>query len=707
MSHSLPHGPAADNAYRRALARLRPVMGGVAVISALINVLMLTGSLYMLQVYDRVLGSGSVPTLIGLFVIVVVLYAFLGLYDFLRARLLSRAALRLDGAVSDAVCQAYLRSGVPGAGGAGQGGAQAMRDLETVRGFAASPGMQGLFDIPFVPLFLGVLFLIHPWLGLLTVAGSAIVAGATLLNRLTSRGHIDRTLALDAAARDFAESGRRGGEAAIAMGMDRALTDRWQQMHVAALAAAQRSSDPAETLTAFSKSFRMLLQSAILTLGAYLVLKNEMSAGMIIASSILSGRALAPVDQAIGQLRAITGARGAHARLKAFFAGQAAAPATRMDLPRPTGRIAVSGLTKLASGTGRMDRARVLTQVGFALEPGDGLGVIGSSASGKSTLARLLVGAWQADAGDIRLDGAALDQWDSTALGRHLGYMPQTLDLLPGTVRENIARFDPEAASSAVIAAARMAGVHDMILKLEHGYDTRIGGTGAATALSGGQIQRLALARAVYGMPAIVVLDEPNANLDADGDEALCAAILALRKAGTTVIVMAHRPSAIAAVNKVLVLNQGYVSQFGEKGAVMDSLRAATLRPVSDRPGPAQPAPAAGTAAQATPPRTAAPHTVAPRPDPASTQAGAPQDKARPYVLSPTQAVTPLAPQDTAPAAEMAAGMIGPMPQVRTSALAGGDSTDRLKQLLATERKRREGVLDSPPFQHTQMEKRA
>ena len=682
------HGPSGDNAYRRALVRLRPVMVGVAVISALINVLMLTGSLYMLQVYDRVLGSGSVPTLVGLFIIVVVLFAFLGVYDFLRSRLLSRAAVRLDAVVSGDVCQAYLRAGVPG--GTRQGGTQPMRDLDAVRGFIASPGMQGLFDIPFTPLFLGILFIIHPWLGLLTIGGSAIVAGATLLNRLISRGHIDRTLTLDADARDFADSGRRGVEAAIAMGMDRTLTARWQQMHMEALAAAQRSSDPAETLTAFSKSFRMLLQSAILTLGAYLVLKNEMSAGMIIASSILSGRALAPVDQAIGQLRAITSARAAHLRLKSFFAAQAVTLTTRMDLPRPTGRITVGGLTKLAPGAGRTDRARLLTQVGFALEPGDGLGVIGSSASGKSTLARLLVGAWQSDAGDIRLDGATLDQWDNTALGRHIGYMPQTLDLLPGTVHENIARFDPDATSTAVMAAASMAGVHDMILKLEKGYDTRIGGAGGNTALSGGQIQRLALARAVYGNPAIVVLDEPNANLDAEGDDALCAAILALRKAGTTVIVMAHRPSAIAAVNKVLVLNQGQVAQFGEKGAVMDSLRATNLRSVPDQP------------------------VSAPASQPAAHAAPAQSVPVKPYVRSLKQAVSqPVSDQAALP--PTATRTIDPLPQVHLTATAtatatagtGGNSTENLKRLLATERKRREGLAEKPVFQDESVEKRA
>ncbi|MFZ3583940.1 type I secretion system permease/ATPase [Loktanella sp. DJP18] len=641
-------------AYRTAWAGLRPVLISVAAISALINVLMLTGSIYMLQVYDRVLASGSVPTLVGLFIIVVILYAFLGFYDFLRARMLARAAVGLDRAVAGDVCQAYLRSGIPGAqaGGTAGASAQPMRDLDTVRAFLGGPGMQGLFDIPFTPLFLGVLFLIHPWLGLLTLAGSAVVAGATVLNRIISRGHMDQTLALDAAARDFADSGKRAVEAAIAMGMDRTLTARWQDMHEAALAAGQRSSDPAETLSAFSKAFRLLLQSAILTLGAYLVLRGEISAGMIIASSILSGRALAPVDQAIGQLRAITGTRAAHVRLRAHFDAQRTTE-TRMDLPRPVGRLAVRGLTKLAPGPNRPDRARLLTHVGFDLAPGDGLGVIGNSASGKSTLARLLVGAWQPDGGEVRLDGATLDQWDNTALGRHIGYMPQTIDLLPGTVRENIARFDPEATVAKIIAAARMAGVHEMILRLDKGYDTRLGGAAGNTALSGGQIQRLGLARAVYGDPVLVVLDEPNSNLDADGDEALCAAILALRKAGTTVVVMAHRPSAIAAVNRLMVLKDGTVAHCGDKGEVLNSLRAAALQAVPDAPA----APAAADAVQQ-------PAAVRPRvPDP------------------------PPAAQATASPAPWPA----PLPQARPAAATvppGSSSTANLKKLFAVERQR-------------------
>ena len=558
--------------YRSSFARLKPVFWGVAGFSAIINVLMLTGSIYMMQVYDRVLSSGSVPTLVGLFTIVVVLYAFLGLYDFLRARVLARAAVKLDQALSDQTYQSWLRSGVPGASGK-EATAQPLRDLEALRGFVGASPMAGLFDLPFVPLFLAVLFVIHPLLGILTIAGSAIVIGLTLVSQVLTKGATQKALNCDSAAQDFADSSKNGAEAVIAMGMSQPITTQWRSLHDEALAAGQRSSDPNEALTAFSKAFRMLLQSTILTLGAFLVLRGEITAGSIIAASLLSGRALAPVDQAVGQLRGISKTWAAHRRLAAFFEALPV-PAPAMDLPAPTGQITLSGITKFAPGTSGADRKRLLTQIDLELKPGDGLGVIGNSASGKSTLAKLLVGVWDPDMGNIRMDGATRDQWDPSVLGRYIGYMPQSFSLLPGSIRNNIARFTQDAEDTTVIDAARMAGVHDMILALPEGYQTFVGGGAGAVQLSGGQVQRVGLARAVFGKPALVVLDEPNANLDMAGDAALTAAIGALRKAGTTVVVMAHRPSAIAAVNKVLVLNDGKQKQFGPKEEVLSKVLA-------------------------------------------------------------------------------------------------------------------------------------
>lgn len=583
------------NAWRQTLRRLVPGLGAAASFSAVISLLMLTGSIYMLQVYDRVLSSGSVSTLLGLFFIVIALYAFLGFYDSLRARILSRAAIRLDQGIGAETFRAWLRSGLPGGGADAAGGTQPLHDLEAVRGFLAGPAVIALFDLPWAPIFIAVLFMIHPWIGWATVGGVAVVALLAVVNRMVTRASMQRAASLDGAERDFHERGRRSAEAIVAMGMEHAVTLRWRGLHDMVLAGNQAGGDPSGTLFSMSRAFRMLLQSAILTLGAWLVLRDEITAGMIIASSILSGRALVPVDQVIGHWRTIGRAHEAHKRLTAFFA---ALPAVRprIDLPDPTGRIAVSGLTKRAPGRKEDDHAPILDGLSFALEPGDGLGVIGASAAGKSTLARLLVGAWTPDAGEVRLDGATPDQWDPVRLGRRIGYLPQVLDMLPGTIRDNIARFDAEASDEAVIEAATLAGIHDMVLRLPDGYATRLGGTGGDLPLSGGQLQRVGLARAIYGKPALVVLDEPNSNLDIAGDAALTRAITALRSAGSAVVVMAHRPSALAAVNKIMILREGRMVDFGDKERVLAA--ALGRRKEQDRKG-ATPPVAARNAARA------------------------------------------------------------------------------------------------------------
>lgn len=595
------HGAAKINAYRAAQADLRPALVTVLGFSAVVNVLMLTGSIYMLQIYDRVLSSGSIPTLLGLFAVVVILFAFLAFYDALRSRMLSRAALKLDATLGRAAFGKWLNSGLPDEGYAAQ--AQPLRDLETLRSFVSGPAVTTLLDLPFVPLFLAVLFTIHPWLGWMTVAGAGFAGLLAYLNRRLTGPAIQQSALHDNAEREFADRGRRNSEAILAMGMKRAITARWLAMHDGTLAAGQRGSDPSEILAAASKSFRMLLQSAMLTLGAFLVLQGQISAGMIIASSILSGRALAPVDQLIGQWRAIGRAAAAHQRIDAVFSNTAPEPA-RIDLAEPTGQITVKGLTKLGpEHDGAAERKRILSDVSFELSPGDGLGVIGNSASGKSTLARLLVGAAGADGGEIRLDGATPDQWDPQRLGRNIGYLPQMLEMIPGSIRDNIARFDPEAKDVDVIAAAKLTGVHDMILGLSSGYATQLGVPGEASPLSGGQLQRLGLARAVFGMPALVVLDEPNSNLDVAGDTALTHTIATLRKAGSVVIVMAHRPSALAAVDKLLILDGGVAKLFGDKEAVLNggSTPKKPAGPTSTKPTH-PPAHAAATSGSALPP---------------------------------------------------------------------------------------------------------
>ncbi len=563
-------GATASNAYRAALRGLNGTFWLVGLFSAAINVLMLTGSVYMLQVYDRVLGSGSVATLFGLFTIVVILYAFLGLYEFLRARLLSRAALRLDLAIGTQAFRVWLRSANNrDAPDDPRQTEEPLRDLGIVRGFLSGPAIQGLFDVPWIPLYFAILFMIHPWLGLVTLAGAAVVAAAAVAGRVLTAKSLGQSMGLDAAERSFGDHARRSAEVIEALGMQARVTALWQQMHVGALAAGQGAGDVSEVVTAFSKSFRMLLQSATLTIGALLVLEQQITAGMIIASSIIAGRALAPIDAMIGHWRSIGRAIVAHRGLGAFF-DRLPVEKPRIKLPQPTGQITVARLSKLVPGSPLVpDRPRILTQVAFALAPGDGMGVIGNSASGKSTLARLLVGAWRPDGGEIRLDGATPDQWDPDELGRSIGYLPQTVEMLPGTIRDNIARFDSSAPDQVVIEAARLAGVHEMILRLPAGYATRLGGT--EQIMSGGQVQRLGLARALFGNPKLIVLDEPNSNLDVSGDNALAQAIVTMRERGSVVIVMAHRPSAIAAVNKVMILHGGMVAAFGNKEEVLAS----------------------------------------------------------------------------------------------------------------------------------------
>lgn len=633
MAHDRTVGGAdkiAVSSYPAALRQIRPALGLAGLFSGVVGLLMLTGSIYMLQVYDRVLGSGSVPTLLGLFGLVVVLYGFLGLYDFLRARILGRAAMRLDQAMSGAVFARALDQQTPD-------GARGLRDLEQLRGFLSGPAVTGLLDAPWVPFYLAILFLVHPLLGWLTLAGAGVVAALAFAAGRLTRGPIRAAAGSDGAERSFTEEARRGAEAIHAMGMGEAVAQVWQGRHRATLAAHQQAAAPSEAISATSRAFRMLLQSAILTMGAYLVLGQEISAGMIVASSILSGRALAPVDQVIGQWRAIGAALGAHGRLHEDFAVADPAP-PRVALPAPRGEISVQGLTKFSpaqAGQKLSDRTRMLTQVSFQLQAGDALGVIGHSACGKSTLARILAGVWTADAGELRFDGATPDQWARADLGRAIGYLPQQVVMLPGTIAQNIARFAADPQSDAVMAAARLAGVHEMILKLPQGYDTPLGG--GSTPLSGGQMQRLGLARALYGDPNIVVLDEPNSNLDAAGDDALSEAIKALRTRGATVIVMAHRPSAIAAVNKVLLLKSGTVADFGTKQEVLRRAQGggAKAEPKPPQSPPSQsslrPSPLAGSAMPSFVPQTAkAPRPTRPTPAPLPATAPVPASSPAP-----------------------------------------------------------------------------
>jgi ATP-binding cassette subfamily C protein len=541
---------------------------GVGVMSGLVNVLYLTGSFFMLEVYDRVIPSRSVPTLVGLAVLALVLYAFQGALETLRARILTRVGAALDEALSGRVFDIVVRGPLKGTT---QGdGLLPLRDLDQLRGFLGGTGPSAFFDLPWMPIYLVICFLFHPLIGVAALVGAIALAilglltdGATRRPAQTATGHGMRRNGL-------AEAGRRNAEVLAAMGMQAHFATRWGQANRDYMIAQQRTSDIVGGFGAVSKVFRMALQSGVLALGAWLVINGQASAGIIIASSILVARALAPAELAIVNWKGFVQARQSWARLSDLFA--AMPPSARPHaLPAPSRSLRIESISVAPPGT----FVPVVRDVSFALRAGQGLGIIGPSASGKSSLVRAIVGVWPTARGKVRLDGAALDQWASGDLGPHLGFLPQEVELFAGTIAENIARFDPQAPAGAVIAAARAAGVHDLILRLPKGYDTRIGEGGAG--ISAGQRQRVGLARALYGDPFLVILDEPNANLDSEGENALTQAILGVRERGGICVVVAHRPSALAAVDLILMMADGCVQAFGPKEEVLKSV----LRPAS------------------------------------------------------------------------------------------------------------------------------
>lgn len=554
----------------RGLAELRDARAGsrkliiaAVVFSIFVNLLMLTGPLYMLQVYDRVLGSRSEATLVALSILVTFLFLAMGLLDHARSRILARVGARLQDRLDRRVFEASLARAAIAPNDPAALAAQ--RDLESIQRFWASPLVTALIDLPWTPVFLAAIFIFHPDLGWLAMGGGAILVAVTLINQKVGK---DPTLRANANAIDAERmSDRLKSEAEVlrAMGMSGAAFHRWQTARAQALASAISAADLGGGFSTATRTLRQFLQSAMLGLGAYLVLQGQLTAGAMIAGSILMGRALAPIEQAVGQWSVLTRAREARERLSTLLS-QTLPEARRTALPRPRALLEVEGLTIVPPGTSNP----VLRGVSFTLKPGQALGIIGPSGAGKSTLGRALIGALQPAAGKVRLDGAVLNQYDPDTLGGYFGYLPQSVTLFDATVTENIARLALSPDDTAVVTAAQAAAAHDMILRLPEGYDTRLSSLGGR--LSGGQIQRVGLARALYGNPVLLVLDEPNSNLDNEGSMALNIAIRQIKDAGGSVIVIAHRPAAIQECDLLLVLEEGTRRAFGPRDEVLRNM---------------------------------------------------------------------------------------------------------------------------------------
>ncbi|RIA47697.1 type I secretion system permease/ATPase [Dichotomicrobium thermohalophilum] len=550
MSHQ--HNP-----LKKAFRSLRGAFFIVAVFSLFINIAMLTVPLYMLQIYDRVLASMSTDTLIMLSILAVGLLVLNTLVDIARSRVLVRVGAVLDEKLSSPLFRAALNKPGSAAG-------QPLRDLATLRSFLSGSGMLALMDAPWTPLYLVIIFLFSPLLGTVALVGALIILGLAILGEVAARGPMQTAASDSRKANECVDVMARNAEAVTAMGMVGALEQRWLDNHESGLAFQASASDRVAAINAVAKTVRLLLQIAILGFGAWLALQQIITPGVMIAASIIMGRALAPVQAAIGGWKQVIDARAAHARLKETLADTGGdLPATK--LPPPEGRLLADDVTLRLPGQAEP----VLKRVSFELHPGEAMGLIGPSGAGKTTLARLLIGFWPATTGSIRLDGVEISGWPKADLGPHLGYMPQDVELLEGTVSENIARFDTQD-DARIVEAAEIAGARETILHLPSGFDTVIGAGGHV--LSGGQRQRIALARAVYRLPRLIVLDEPNANLDSDGEVALVKCLDRLREHASTVIIITHKPALLSRVDKMLVLRDGTRALFGARDEVMASL---------------------------------------------------------------------------------------------------------------------------------------
>ncbi|WP_439649767.1 type I secretion system permease/ATPase [Gymnodinialimonas ulvae] len=533
------------------------ILWSVLLFSLFVNLLMLTGPLYMLQVYERVLGSGSEETLLALTILVAFLFIMMGVLDFARSRVAARYGAKLQEAFDARV----FRAAMTRARRTGQS-QTAQSDLASVQRLTSSPVFMAIFDLPFTPLFIAVIFVFHAWLGWLALGGALLLVVVTILNRQTTAKPLGEAAETGRMADRMASEMQSQAEVIRSLGMQGAAFSRWHGQRKRALDVSMRAADKVGGFSTLSKTFRMFLQSAILGLAALLVLRGELRAGAMIAGSILMGRALAPIDLAIGQWSMISEAMRSWKRLQGLLVDEPE-PMAKLDLPRPAAALEVSSLSIVPPGAS----APTLRGVSFRVAPGEAVGVIGPSGSGKSSLARAITGLWAPAGGSVRLDRATLDQYEDDRLGKLIGYLPQSVTLFDGTIAENIARLDPSPDPAAVSAAAIAADADTMIRALPDGYDTQVAGLGPR--LSGGQIQRIGLARALYGDPVLLVLDEPNSALDHAGSEALNRAVQGMKARGLSVVLMAHRPNAIQQCDKLLVLRGGMAQAFGPRDEVL------------------------------------------------------------------------------------------------------------------------------------------
>ncbi len=563
---------------RQKLAELtsgfRSIIIFLFVLSGIINVLALTGSLYMMQIYDRALTSGSVPTLVVLSTLAIGLYLFQGAFDIIRSQILVRVGARLDKKIAPLAHRVAID--MPRFGFSTSEALDRGRDVDTVRSFLGGQGPMALFDLPWMPIYLIFIYMLHPLLGALTLGGAIILTILTIVSEFRTKALNNETRKAAITRNTIADSNTRNADILKAMGFADRAVDRFNVANADHLDLQTRANDISGTFSAISRVLRMVLQSAVLGLGAYLTIKQELSAGAIIACSVASARALAPVDLAIGNWKPFVAARMAYQRLRDTVVAMITAEEPMM-LPPPKHKLSVDKVTVAVPGSGRV----ILSDVSFEIEAGHALGVIGPSAGGKTTLVRAIAGIWPLLRGSIRLDGADLSQWREAEWGKHFGYLPQDVSLMDGTIEENISRFDPEPNYKEVIEASRAAGVHEMIVKLPEGYRTQIGSQGAA--LSAGQRQRIGLARALYGDPFLVIMDEPNSNLDGEGEMALTDAIKGICARGGIAIVVAHRPSALVAVEYLAVVQNGRIAAFGPKNEIMKPASQPATQPAAAR----------------------------------------------------------------------------------------------------------------------------